>query len=885
MPRLMLAFLFCLLAGIAIWFALRNAPVPTAATGDAQTTTPTESGSSRPTSAAEPAADLATGPAADAASQRTPAAVDAPTTPGALLEVLVVDAAHTPVPNAEIAIDEGAHTAQLHAMTLTERCTLLNDGESAARRFGRVVRTGDDGVALVPNSTTGLSLHARADARYGFLYLANDAAPAPHRHRLTVHHDRTLRVRVVDADGRPTPDVAVTPAQHGDGGVFLRKWQPKHTTFSTAPDGIATFPHMQTWDGVENGLTRPLRSWRVRLDIPGHDDPGVAFDPAAPPAEPIELRLPPATGTLAVRLVVGGRPVRVNAEYWLYSGKPGAPTARNDAWNARTEPDGYARFRFVALQQNYVAGVFHGGSIEQSCAGPIAADQEVKFDLTPTADSLVLTGTFVDAGGRPIPSSSQVFAHYDFGSRSGSTVLTPDDSGRFTWIAVKASGKPVELRKLVFSITSGDGAGARNALSPRTLAAGVHDLGVVPLVRGACVVAGTFTTGAKPQTRAVAFVVERLVPAVSTRDIATWQHVPGLSIEQPGDGRFEVTGDVPAGRYRMQFGSTEYLPLEPVEFDAGATGLVIPIDFGATLTATARIPDDCPPGLLGILRAAADPDAARAPRWPQGSPSDRFTAELWSVERGRANLRWNALPAGSYTLELRIHGFADPLHVIRDVVVPPTDGGDARLVEIDLRDRVGVATLRIDDAPAATRDDKLLVVPQPPIDAARPLAFEFEGNVARIPIPLPSASVQVARAGSRPKVVDAVPPGETVVAFDAWPAVDVAIDVPALPTGTQLRAALVNDAAQKRRYAQLLPGSIANLAITDAPELPVNVVDGNARLPIGTSPRALRIWLHGASGTRGQLLAHDTKTVSPGQTNVTVRITADELARGVQALR
>src|SRR5262249_30794081 len=226
----------------------------------------------------------------------------------------------------------------------------------------------------------------------------------------------------------------------------------------------------------------------------------------------------------------------------------------------------------------------------------------------------------------------------------------------------------------------------------------------------------------------------------------------------------------PPGRYRLAFSDEGHRPIAPIDFTPGATGVVVQVDPGANLAATLLVPDHLPDGIRGVLvPAAAAVDVA-----PKDKPRrDVFTAEASDgSDAKRRQLRWQALPAGTYTLEVRLWPATAPLLQISDVIVPPPEAGDPRLLDIDLTQAIEVLKLRFLDLSGAPlqEDTEAIVLPLPAADEG--LGHQIWGRGGRIAVRPGPIDLLVAVAGYRPQQLRGVR-GEADVRLEKWPQIEL----------------------------------------------------------------------------------------------------------------
>lgn len=281
------------------------------------------------------------------------------------------------------------------------------------------------------------------------------------------------------------------------------------------------------------------------------------------------------------------------------------------------------------------------------------------------------------------------------------------------------------------------------------------------------------------------------------------------------------------------------------------------------------------------LRRAGD---STSPRQDTGGPFDPLRGHTWAREGATLKFRWPALENGTYSLVVEAPGFAEPLLVLADVVVPAPANGDPRLDPLDLRELVGTLLVRIPSGLA--EGTRVLVFPQPQADDRVWDGFEM-GRELRIAVPKRPVDLLFAASERRPTMVrgavDVVD-----VTLEPWPRVELRVlGADALPAGVQLRAYARSPGKPEkpeRQYRTANSGGGLSLylaAPTSAPE----VKDGVAMLTVGEGVSDLAFWV--ALDPRGR--PTPLKKFTPNQivagAPVTVHLDADELRAAIEKLQ
>ncbi|MBM3962524.1 MAG: hypothetical protein FJ306_11560, partial [Planctomycetes bacterium] len=292
--------------------------------------------------------------------------------------------------------------------------TLFRYGERVAGAAGWRTRADADGKARVTLGKEWTNVAVTHGALYGELNLRDNSVPPAGGYRVELVPDVAVTVRVVDDRGEPCAEfpvgLAALDAANADAVLTISDV----ALAVTDAKGLATIPHLQSrcaagteatgsvfssrrwrWGRAREpeGATPPKPVWHVRALLVGSRDKGVAFDPAAPPTEPVELRLPP-TGKLRVRAESGGKPV-TNFRMAYANRSQG----EHEDWNpidrgaqAKPDADGWARFPHVALGLRFDLYADAEGGMRGENAGPTAAGQEVDAVLRSADDRIVVAG-------------------------------------------------------------------------------------------------------------------------------------------------------------------------------------------------------------------------------------------------------------------------------------------------------------------------------------------------------------------------------------------------------------------------------------------------------------------------------------------------------------
>ncbi len=871
MRNVVVAVLALLVAGVIVWLAVADERrSPADASHDTVDVRPA------PSTAVDASGTLEThSPRNEVPTRAFPA--DAP-----VVDVLVVEeGTGAPIEGAEVMWDDGSAERQWKALSAEEQRMFRESIDLGTKAFGWTQRTDANGLVRVHVGPLGTKLYARAGRALSMHTLHPGAAGPPVRHRIAVRRDRPLVVQVRDANDRPAVGVPVALAKFRADGPMPNLFRGIHGTTTASGEVHLVDLHDVSFASEPSA---PAVEWRVVVATPGLTEVAAVLDPLALPTGPIVLRLP-ATGSIAVRMVVGGRPAVLAERLGLVAEADAAAMSapRAQAWSREASPDGWTRFPHVPLTTTFVVWSHDGTPASRPFAGPLRPGDEVEFELAPPTDRVTLIGRLLDDAGAPLENVSVNVEFDALGTKGGARVAV-DGDGRFVWTLPHRAPRQMELHRVVFAREFDDGRPpTQHVVAARPLSFGVTDLGDLRLAPPTIVVAGRFQFVPGARVERVGIQLERFVVASGSDRRDRFVAVRGIRIHQRDDGRFDVVGDVEPGRLRLTFPTGRHLPIEPIEFAYGARDLVVDVDPGASLSATVRVPDDWPPnahGLTGVLHDTAAPPSA----------IERRTASAFAGPPELLELRWLSIPAGKYTLELRLDGFRDPVHVVHDVVAPRPTGGDPRLAAIDLRDRIAIVTLRFDGhSPPADGvqrvEDGVFVFPQPQESEVMWSGQWSRDSELTLVVPRRPVDLVVAKHGSRPTELRGVQ-DVVRVPFEPWPEVEITCDAfVALPKGWRVRAQFAIDPAEPQLRYRAGHSTGGGQGLLQAPYVVQDFASGRARLPLGTTPRTLRVVIVPAGARSGRDVPHDTPPIAPGTERVAVRIAPEDWQRVIAELQ
>jgi hypothetical protein len=847
--------------------------------------------------AVEVAKDAVPAPA-EAAVVRTSAASEStqPTFPddAKWLEVLVVDAAtQQPIEDAEVRWTSFSVHKQIQALPEKERPALYRDQELTAHRFGWLTHSNASGIARIAGDTKGCTVFGYSEGRYGTTQCGGERPDPTGGWRLELEADKTLRVQVLDIAGKAAVSVAVKIRMFDANAKEKPNWgwvQPQKTA---APDGIAEFHHVQTWLR-RNGAKKPemaIASWRALVNLPGFDDAGVEFDQANPPSEPIVLHVP-ATGRLTARLLHAGQPLTRGVTFSAYRGEPSDNDVRITAVQCPPDDDGWAHFPHVALGGSLTVLADLGpATIDASVLAPTGMGQEVRTELT-TDELYIFTGRLLGPDGKLLTNTtvSANFSLKDMMSGSGSQVET-DEHGHFLWLLTKGQRDTSQIERLMLTQRIEGASPLTVKVAPREIRRGITDLGDLQFTAGPLVVAGKFEVDTPEALQGVQFTIQRMREPRGRDNTEQWDDLRNVTTAQNPDSTFEVRGETQPGRHRLLFPAYNHLPISPIEFAVGTRDIIVPVTLGNPLLATCILPEALPADQLrGVLRpngeVPAEPQRERYFR-----NNDRYTATAQGTQ-DPPKLQWRALPAGTYTLEMRTSGISSPLMTIPDVVVPPAKEGDPRLQNIDLRGKVNTLKVHVSLTPTAKKRNELpIVFPMPQADETHWQGLLVRDGALVMPTPPGPTNLLIACEGYKPQRILGAE-RDVKVTLEPWPSVELIFaNLPELPKGVALGVSIRNPESTKQYrdvrfstdYQSRGIDGLLNLSYSSS-----DVKDGRATVQIGDGTYSISAYLQSQDRERAQSL----KSLNPkeilGGSNlapITVQWSEDELRAALEELQ
>lgn len=549
------------------------------------------------------------------------------------------------------------------------------DYEALVRVAGLLVRTDSNGFCHVELGERGVSLIARSDDLFAQSYVAAD-----HKDVIVVELqvDRTLNVRVLDANGQPATGVMVIViVANPDRSANLNRWQ----IGSTDSEGRCTRAHCQALSEAAKSA-----SLQVACIVTGQLSKAVNADLRVPPDE-VVLRLPP-TGMVRVRITdAHGRSLDTrylgdgNVRLATFEEDPNGDR-ESDGYNqngasAPIDGDGIATFSHVSLGKFVVMRSGHFGTTARG-DGPTATRHEVDFEIKEGAKDSIFTGILVAADATPFP-NQKFLATYRSRRGMGSRQAATDDTGKFR---VNLGSSLADKKcQLTFQLQGTHGEAQPSAeFADQTIRAGANDLGRVVLTAPRVLLAGRVVCDPSIKQREPRVAIER-------RNGERWTQLHNLRLKWQKDGSFTLNGGMPEGaRLKLKVTKGAYLPVAPIECQVGDLDIEIPLRAAGLATATFLVDEHVPLQRLLCKFLPMEPPAKKD---RLSAMREGFRSHFHGPSTdGQASKTWSGLARGRYVLTVVCQGSEQ--EVLRIEAVEITSGlcSDPRLTDIDLRGRI-----------------------------------------------------------------------------------------------------------------------------------------------------------------------------------------------------
>lgn len=673
--------------------------------------------------------------------------------------------------------------------TLESRGTIC--GATGADGEIRIPEVDADSMALVGASDPlGMATPPRA----GWVFVRSDT---PEPVVLEIGHVDVLAVAVLDAEGRPAPDVPLRLAVMRN-GYWTTAWRG-----ATGADGTTRIAHVgQRVRAARRGAPSTAEEALVFVDAPLGHRPRAAVDLADVPEDPVVLQLP-QVGTVVVEVDSPDPSRAAGARASLL--EVDLPIDESTLARGMEEPevvDQRATFPLVGLDLRLRAAVTVRGANEDRAAeanGPRAPGQEVVVRVPLVDDTPVLVARLVDADGEPLGSEEVTVMSESKAADTTTTSylsLRTDVEGRVYFTPRDELGPDAERSLRFLSEPQGLAVGVD---VPRPLKAGENDLGTLrmsalPLLLSGRVVdsAGAPIEGAEVQ------LVARIVVDPDNPDAFYEDHVQGGDAETGEDGAFEIHGVVDGKLVTAFVEADGYIRKSSGAVPKGTRGVTV-----ALLSA-------------GRIRGEVLLPALRTPIYLRVSAEHRASDVVQSVSTTGSAFELPSIEAGHFDVKVALFGRIEPVAEVRDVVVE--GGRTTELDPIDLTETLRKLTFRvIDPNGAPIRDARALWLPSRSPTNAR---YEVGGVRTRdgfgeIVVPDEPVDLWVYADHHRSQRVVAVQDGQDVVLPPA-PVLVLRVPADAIPTGPfelDVRARLKDtDFRREARYVLRGPNGTSSMA-------------------------------------------------------------------------
>lgn len=586
----------------------------------------------------------------------------------------------------------------------------LQSGEVDARiaELARKLEPDESGAFHAPTPDATGCVAARGEGLWGWTRVQRSS---PDPTYIQLENDETLRVRVLDATGAAAPGVRVVlRSRWGPASSFLE--DNDQAMVLTRPDGIALFPHFRAvmrnrWSYETREVVAVAEPFETPIEF--------EFDPTRPPAEPMELRLPPS-GSVVLEIEgddSGGQfSLRVTAPQFP------EPTRTLVSPESLIRPAvrGEVHFPHVGLglfltPTSQVQGEARTHD-ESAAPGPTRTGElrRLRVVVHPTArNGMRAVGRLVGQAIRSFGTTRVDVAMHAFDAgdqpweQNLRVVVTAD--GRFV---IPLSREVVGRIRAEFTVLGPRDERAGDALTEATGRAGLLELDLgeifvdsLPLLVSGRVVDATGRRAVGVQVRA--FEWEMKLGTDRGRS-GSWHTYTDFR------GNFELRG-IAESRGLAVTAWNEDASSEPQVIEPGTTDVVLKLGQDGGIAGTVRLDSGLVREYLTIL--VSRDDAPSGQQWPARLRHADVDAEGAFVVRG--------LEPGTYTVMLHMEGMESQLAWVRDVTVEaghfsqdprlhPLDPGEwieLRLVDAESSAGVYEAAAHLPDLMSGARFENL----------------------------------------------------------------------------------------------------------------------------------------------------------------------------------
>lgn len=560
----------------------------------------------------------------------------------------------TPVPEAVVLFAEGISSfgrSRLEHMAGLE--------PSAPEAHSRAFQADAEGLVRLPYPSRYAEVECQHDGLTGRIQLWRSQDPSIRELRL--HPELALQVRVVrvehlecGAQRQPVgaAQVAIRHRSSPDDSDTL-------AMRTTDDDGLVTFRGLRELSDDYRPHTE-----QMTVSVAGvcADPVGLRFEPSQPPAEVIELELPPCTELEVRVLSAEGQAIDFPA---LVRVAPRAAPDDTGLSVALVTEQGLGVFRQIGpgLELTLSVHTIEGHDFEplelESAATP-GQRKTVEIRLGSAGPSLL--ARLVSADGEPL--ASQRIAT-EFRSANGrtyySSVIESDPEGRVR-LPASLLGRRAGYEVAFTAHEDSPEELVGSVPIPNVLPGGEHELGDVVLFGGQLLAAGKVLADDTGLPVAGAVVRASGRPPVGR----SRSRVMGQALSAE-NGSFAIHGEASFDEVTLSVRNSELSLVEEANFVTGTRGVVLRVRGAGGLAGNLLLPDGWYADFTNV-RARQDPEQ----RW-------RYA----SIQRPGV-FKIEGLAPGSYTVEARLDDQSDGVEIAGVVVVAGELNHDPRLVDLDL---------------------------------------------------------------------------------------------------------------------------------------------------------------------------------------------------------
>jgi len=610
----------------------------------------------------------------------------------------------------------------------------LHTLQVAVEERGKRVTCDDLGRARIParDETTRLAVTAVAEGLWAYTTVSSASSDVT----LEMLEDTSLRVRVVDENGRPVEGVPV--------GLRYLRGDSSDTPFvleTAGPEGLAVFRHVaHCFEWVGDSV-----NWVVGLEAATEELVQLDFPDDALPTEPVTLELPQTSRVVVTARLADGTPFRGSADVEL--GIVGAEEEREQSpFGARRRlvegelVAGRAVFPHVSPCEELEVVLRRDHSMVTSTSyvpGPAGVGLTHSVEVVIGAEHPVLRFRAIDANEAPLAAvrisvESRLTDPFD---RSWTSEIDTDADGLFSLDCPPSGGSTRFFFRVPGPAPEAPPLTCEFA-APPDLGPGVHDLGDVRLVEQLPFAAGVVVTpDGQPVPHAALYLRRRVV----LEDGPRWRPVDPFSIRGAEDGRFVIRGTFPGDLF--QIGTLDERSYsEPLEIRPGATGLVLEARSPGRIRGSVLVDEGTPLELLEIRTRWAGPGGA-----PAGFP-------LWGVRTSltdEGEFLTAPVPPGPYDVVIQARSGGDLFSAEAVAVSAGAPTEDPRLQEIDLRGSLHHFEVRLSSSDDSPTFDGYIVVTDPEAPEGEEHWHNVNGLTTAVLTTLRPVNLRIAIAGYR----------------------------------------------------------------------------------------------------------------------------------------